>query len=106
MSKLNNNTRAAIDALSKDELRCEVNLGQASRFQHESFAYVQTRLKQLEEQEVAERHQQALEYQDKQVELAQEANDISRSANRRSVIAILISIASLLLVAYVTLFCR
>lgn len=44
-------TKAAIDALSKDELRHEINLKNRSRFQRDNYAYLQTRLAALEEQE-------------------------------------------------------
>jgi len=37
-----------IDSLSEEELRYEVNLGTKSRFQREKFAYVQSRLSELE----------------------------------------------------------
>lgn len=44
-------SKAAIDALSKDELRHEINLKNRSRFQRDNYAYLQTRLAALEEQE-------------------------------------------------------
>lgn len=43
-------TKAAIDALSPDELAHEVNLGEKSRFQGEKFAYLRTRKAILGEQ--------------------------------------------------------
>lgn len=44
-------TKAAIDALPKDKLRHEINLKNRSRFQRDNYAYLQTRLASLEENE-------------------------------------------------------
>lgn len=46
---LSEKAKAAIDRLSVDELRYEAELGRASRFQREKFAYVKARLAELEE---------------------------------------------------------
>jgi len=45
---ISEDSKTLIDALSEEELRYEVNLGRRSRFQREKFAYVQTRLSELE----------------------------------------------------------
>jgi hypothetical protein len=44
---LSEKAKKAIDALSKEELRQEIDKGRLSRFQGEKFAYCQTRFANL-----------------------------------------------------------
>lgn len=82
---LNEESRAAINALSKENLLYEVNLGRRSRFQGEKFAYAQTRLAAISEAE-----QRAEREDDKQ------QKKYDRSFSRlTSIIAIFTSVLSL-----------
>jgi hypothetical protein len=53
---LSEDAKARIDALSREELTHEINLGPASHYQREKFAYLKTRLAELDSQETAARH--------------------------------------------------
>lgn len=82
---LTEESKAAINALSREDLLYEINLGRRSRFQGEKFAYVQTRLATISEAE-----QRVERDDDKQ----QKKSD--RSFSRlMSIIAILTSVFSL-----------
>ena len=61
--------KRAIDELSKDNLRLEVEKRHRSRYQGDNFAYAQTRLKQLEEEDQTGQHQA-------QLAVAADANEI------------------------------
>ena len=74
-------TKRAIDELSKDDLRLEVEKRRLSRYQGENFAYAQTRLKQLEEDDQTAQHQA-------QLAVAADANEIARAANEIAIEAI------------------
>lgn len=68
------NAKRAIDELSKDDLRLEVERSNRSRFQGGNFAYVRSRLKQLEEEDQTGQHLA-------QLAVAADANEIARAAN-------------------------
>ena len=53
MAALTDKAKAAIDRLGVDELRYEIELGNASRFQREKYAYLKVRLAELEKAQVA-----------------------------------------------------
>ena len=53
MPQISDKSKAAIDALTKDEIRYEINLGPNSRFQNEKFAYLKSRLAAIEDAENA-----------------------------------------------------
>lgn len=65
--------KTAIDGLSKDELRVEVNKAYRSRFQGDNYAYARGRLEQLEEEQEAK-------YVQAQLDVAAEANKIAKEA--------------------------
>jgi hypothetical protein len=90
-------TERMIDALSKDELIQEIHTGRGSRFQGDNYAYLQTRLAALEEQERAEHRQQDVGHKEENLALAREANQISHKANRLSKIAITVSVGAVLI---------
>jgi hypothetical protein len=81
--------KAAIDALSRDDLRMEVEKGHRSRFQGDKYAYAKHRLAQL--QEVEERGDV-----DREHALLEEANRIAHDANERAKFANRIAIASVI----------
>ena len=81
--------KTAIDALSRNELRVEVEKGHRSRFQRDNHAYAKSRLAELDEAE-ANRHV------DREHELMEEANRIAREANRRAIRSNWIAIASVI----------
>ena len=72
---LSKKSKATIDALPKEELVLEVGKANLSRFQGEKFAYLKSRLSQIEDSEEIEQHKAELDQ-------AYEANKISRDANR------------------------
>ena len=72
---LSEKSKSTIDALSKEELGIEVQKAHLSRFQGEKFAYVKSRLGQIEDSETIEKHKA-------EIDLALEANEISRDANK------------------------
>ena len=55
---VSDDTRKTIDALSKEELRQEINKKSRSRFQRDKYAYLRTRLASLEEQELQAQRQE------------------------------------------------
>jgi hypothetical protein len=93
---LSEEAKKQIESLSKGELRQEIDKGRLSRFKGEKFAYCQTRLANLEQQEQEERHQQDVSQKHEELSIAREANQISRNANNLSKIAIAISIISII----------
>jgi anti-sigma-K factor RskA len=74
---LSDTAKVEIDNMSREELTLELNKGNRSRFQRDNFAYLQTRLSELNKQENTE-HSKA------QLSLAEEANHIAREANNQS----------------------
>ena len=54
---ISEDAKSRIDSLSEEELRYEVDLGAKSRFQREKFAYVQSRLSELEAKKLQETSQ-------------------------------------------------
>ena len=89
-----------IDSLSKEELLDEINKGRTSVFQGKKFAYVKSRYKMLCDQEKEKKRQKDVKLKENQLELNREANWLSRVANRRTIIIIVVAILTLL----VTLF--
>lgn len=94
---LKDDTRRTIDALSKDELLQEINRGTRSRFQRENFAYLQTRLSAIKEEEQHEVRQEDSAHKTQELALAREANQLSHKANRLSKVAIVVSVVSALI---------
>ncbi len=89
---LSDDTKKIIDALSKDELQQEINKGNRSRFQRDNFAYLNTCLAAIEQQEQNEIRQEDVGHKREEISLAREANQLSHKANNLSKIAIAISI--------------
>ena len=81
--------KATIDALSRDELRVEVEKGHRSRFQRDNYGYVKSRLAQLDE---AQANQQI----NREHALLEEANRIARKANARVSFANRVAVVSLI----------
>lgn len=94
---LSDEAKKTIDALSKDELRQEINKGSASRFQGDKFAYVKTRYAAIDDQEQYEMRQEDLAHKTEELNLAREANQLSHKANKLSKIAIWISVVAALI---------
>jgi anti-sigma-K factor RskA len=86
--------KTAIDALSKDELRLEVNKANRSRFQGDKFAYVQSRLQRLEEAAQTDQHRAELAATTEANQIARQANAIATEANAISKKAWRISVLS------------
>lgn len=89
---LSDEAKKTINALSKDELRQEINKGHRSRFQGDKLAYLQTRYATIEEQEQHEIRQEDVAHETEEITLAREANNLSHKANKLSKIAIVVSI--------------
>ncbi|MBI4489834.1 MAG: hypothetical protein HY694_12165 [Deltaproteobacteria bacterium] len=94
---LTDDTRRAIDALSKDELLQEINKGTRSRFQGDKFAYLHTRLEAIKEEEQRGIRQEDLAHKTQELDLAREANQLSYKANKLSKIAIVVSVVSVII---------
>ncbi|MEK6682997.1 MAG: hypothetical protein AABY79_13665 [Nitrospirota bacterium] len=94
---LSDETKKTIDALSKDELRQEINKGNRSRFQGDKFAYLQTRQAAIEEQEQHEIRREDVTHKTEEITLAREANNLSHKANKLSRIAIVVSVLAALI---------
>ncbi len=91
---LSDEAKKTIDALSKEELRLEIDRGNRSRFQDDKFAYLKTRYASIEENEQQEIRQEDVAHKTKELGLAQEANLLSRNANKLSKIAITVSVVA------------
>ncbi|MGD0623368.1 MAG: hypothetical protein ABSB32_01470 [Thermodesulfobacteriota bacterium] len=89
---LSDEAKKTIDALSKDELRQEINKGDRSRFQRDKFAYLQARYAAIEEQGQHKIRQEDVAHKTEELNLAREANQLSHKANKLSKIAIVISV--------------
>jgi hypothetical protein len=89
-------TKAAIDALSRDELRLEVEKGHRSRFQHDNYAYAKSRLAQLDEAEANRHVDREHALMEDANRIAQDSNKIAVAANKRATWANWIAIASLI----------
>jgi predicted metal-dependent hydrolase len=89
---LSDEAKKTIDALSKEELRQEIDRGNSSRFQGDKFAYLKTRYASIEENEHQEIRQEDVAHKTKKLDIAQEANILSRNANKLSKIAIAVSV--------------
>ena len=87
---ISDSAKQTIDALSLEELIHEATRDNRSRFQGDNYDYLLTRL-ELVKQHAAE------EYQAKQLHIAQEANDIAKSANVTSAKAYRMAVSSVLL---------
>lgn len=94
---LSDEAKKGIDALSKEELRLEINKKNRSRFQGDKYAYAQTRLATLDLQEQEEQRQQSISQKQEELSIAREANQLSHRANNLSKIAIGISIIAFLI---------
>lgn len=66
---ISDETKTTIDALTKDELRQEINRKNQSRFQRDNYAYLQTRLAALEEQERAIQRQEDISHKNREFSL-------------------------------------
>ncbi|WP_143752169.1 hypothetical protein [Marinobacter profundi] len=97
MATLSPEAKAKIDSLSRAELQNEVNLGNQSRFQREKFAYLKSRLDQIEQEELDSQKETENAHSQTKIQLAADANAISRTANRLSVLAVIVSLVSLLI---------
>ena len=73
MAEVSEKAKEIINSLSKEELRLEKSKGIRSRFQNEGFAYLETRLATLEDEE-QKQHEQAT------LDVAKQANNIADSA--------------------------
>lgn len=90
-------TKRTIDALSKNELREEIEKGNRSRFQGDKFSYAKARLAELEEKERTGERAQDLTHREEELSLAREANEISKKANCFSKVAIWVSVIAALI---------
>lgn len=77
---ISDDAKQTIDALSTEELLQEVMQEKGSRFQGEKYDYLLARLAIVKRRE-------ADEHNEKQLHLAQEANDIAKAANATSSVA-------------------
>lgn len=93
---LSEKAKKTIDAMSKAELLQEINKGNRSRFQGEKFDYIKYRYKVIENQEQQEIRQEDIAHRTEELNLAREANKLSK-------IAILVSIAAAI-IALIALF--
>ncbi len=81
---LSDKAKKTIDALSREELREEIDKKNRSRFQGDKYAYLQTRLATLEQLEQNEQRQEDVAHKHEELFLAKDANKISRKANSLS----------------------
>ncbi len=81
--------RAAMDNLSKDELRSEINQGKESRFSR-SISYMEDLLARIQDEEMAEERSEDVAIASEANRLSRDANTISAKAHRLSIWAILI----------------
>lgn len=88
--------RAAIDDMTKQELREELELGNRSRFRRANFAYLKARYANLCEAETAETLAVESQRREEELELARRANKHGAAANRLSKMAIGVSVLALL----------
>jgi CHASE3 domain sensor protein len=86
--------RATIDALSRDDLRLEIEKGHRSRFQRDNYAYAKSRLVQLEEADERGNTDREHTLMEEANRIAQDANRIAVAANRRAITANWIAIVS------------
>lgn len=100
-------TRQQIDSMLRHELQAEIDLGIRSRFQREKYAYLQTRLKTLEEEGEAQQHSKELEVARDANTLTSEANNIAAGAARTaekaywvSVVALLVAVAAVIVTIF------
>ena len=83
-----------IDPMSREELVLEVKKGNRSRFQRDNFAYLQTRLDELDKQQNDEHVTKHLSLAEEANAIARNANELSREANKTSSKAYSISVVS------------
>jgi len=93
--QLSEKTRITIDALSKKELTQEINKKNRSRFQGDKYAYLNTRLAAIQDQEQQEQREEDVAHKTEELTLTREANRISRIAITISVVAVLLALAAL-----------
>ena len=94
MSKLTDDAKNTIDGMSEEELRLEINKGRTSRFQGEKFVYLKTRFETISHQEQKIQRKEDITLKEDELSIAREANQLSKKANKRSWIAILVLIFS------------
>ena len=90
-------TKKTIDALPKDELVQEINKKNRSRFQGDKYAYLQSRLAAIEQQDQQAIRQEDVTHKNEELSLAREANQLSHKANKFSKIAIAVSVIAALI---------
>lgn len=93
---ISDEAKKTIDALSMEELLHEVMREGSSRFQGEKYDYLLARFALIKKREEDE-------HKEKELDLAQEANDIAKAANvtsssayRMSAISIIVAVVALL----------
>jgi hypothetical protein len=96
---ITDDSKQAIDLLSLDELRAEVIKGNKSRFQGEKHDYAIARLAQLQEEKRDKQRAEDTASESEKINIAKEANDISRKANKLSKWALGVSIAAVIITA-------
>lgn len=94
---LSEEAKKTIDALSKEELRREIDKKNQSSFQGDKYAYLQTRLTTIDQQEQNKHRQEDVAHREEELSLAWEANQISQKTNKLSKIAIAVSIIAALI---------
>lgn len=93
---LSDESKKAIDALSKDDLLLEVNKGRSSRFQSEKFAYLQSRLQRIQESDNAAQHEAELEVGIEANNIARDANATAKKSLRLSVLSIIVAVVAII----------
>ena len=94
---LSEDAKRTIDALPKDELVQEINKNNRSRFQGDNYAYLQTRLAAIEQQNQQAIRQEDVTHKNEELSLAREANQLNQKANKFGKIAIAVSIVAALI---------
>ena len=99
---LSEESKNTIDALPKDDLVLEVNKGRRSRFQGDNFAYVQSRLQQLEGDDKTSQLKAELDVANETNSIARDANKIAGEANltakkawRASLLSVVVAVVAI-----------
>jgi hypothetical protein len=93
---LSDESKQAIDALSKDDLLLEVNKGHSSRFQGEKFAYLQSRLQRIQESENTAQHEAEIDVGVEANNIARDANATANKALRLSKLSIIVAVVAII----------
>jgi hypothetical protein len=93
---LSEDTKKIIDSMTEDELQEEINRGRRSRFQREKYAYLQTRLAFLRQQEQEKQRQENIKYKQEELSLARQGNKHSKIANLVYIFIALIALGTLI----------